>query len=121
MVRTGGRQAAFDVDLQRQSRVGKRQLVVSGAGYRLSSFRSSFDLPGHVEFDHQLRIVSAIVNDQVPAYAELDLRWAWMPVPSVELSLNGRNLLARAHAEFSPPASRQAIERHAYAKMTWRF
>ncbi len=83
--------------------------------------RTSFDLPGHVELDAAFRYVSRISNQQVPDYAELDLRLGWRPIPRLELSVVGQNLLHDHHAEFNAPASRQEIERSVYAKAVWQF
>lgn len=88
---------------------------------RQFSLRSSWDLPGHLEFDTGFRYVSQIANQAVPGYAELDVRLAWRPTPQLELSIVGQNLLHDRHAEFGAPASRQEIERGVYGKVTWRY
>jgi iron complex outermembrane recepter protein len=86
-----------------------------------ASLRSSWDLPGHLEFDADFRYVSQIVNQGVPAYEELDVRLAWRPTPKLELSIVGQNLLHDHHPEFGALASRQEIQRGVYGKVTWRF
>ncbi|MBI3851822.1 MAG: TonB-dependent receptor [Verrucomicrobia bacterium] len=83
--------------------------------------RSSWDLPGHLEFDAGFRYVSQIENQKVPAYEELEARLAWRPIPKLELSIVGQNLLHNHHPEFGALASRQEIERSVYGKVTWRF
>jgi iron complex outermembrane receptor protein len=87
------------------------------------SLRSSFDLPGHLELDGGYRYVSRITNPNVrtPGYSELDLRLGWTPTPRLELSIVGQNLLHDQHPEFGGPASRQGIERGAYAKAVWSY
>src|SRR6266487_1734735 len=45
------------------------------------SLRSSLDLPGHLALDGGFRYVTHIANLGVPAYGELDVRLAWMPIP----------------------------------------
>ena len=85
------------------------------------SLRSSWDLPGHLEFDTGFRYVSQIANQGVPAYAELDVRLAWRPTPKLEFSIVGQNLLHDHHPEFGALPSRQEIERSVYGKVTWRF
>ncbi len=83
--------------------------------------RSSLDLPGHLQLDSGFRYVSHIANQRIPAYGELDVRLAWNPTPSVELSLIGQNLLHDHHAESGSPGSRVEIERSVYAKVLCRF
>lgn len=87
----------------------------------LFSLRSSWDLPGHWELDAAFRYVSRIDNQQVPAYEELDVRLGWQPIPGLEFSIVGQNLLHDHHAEFGSPATRREIERGVYGKILWRF
>ncbi|HEX7184167.1 MAG TPA: TonB-dependent receptor [Thermoanaerobaculia bacterium] len=84
--------------------------------------RSNFDLPGGVELDGWLRYVDELPFPAVPSYLELDLRVGWRPIPALELSLVGQNLLDEAHAEFGPATpTRQEVERGFYGKVTWQF
>jgi iron complex outermembrane receptor protein len=83
--------------------------------------RSSLDLPGHFQFDAALRYVTHLANQGVPAYAELDARLAWEPIPKLEFSIVGQNLLHHRHPEFGAVAARQEIERGVYGKALWRF
>lgn len=83
--------------------------------------RSSIDPLHHVQFDSTLRFVSEIRNQQLPGYAELDLRLSWQPKSSLEFSVVGQNLLHDQHAEFGTPTTRQEIERSVYGKVVWRF
>ncbi len=85
------------------------------------SLHSSLDLPGQVEFDAAFRYVSRIANQRVPDYSELDVRLAWQPIPTLEFSLVGQNLLHGQHVEFGSPTTRQEIERGMYGKIVWRF
>ncbi len=82
--------------------------------------RSSVDLPHDVEFDAAFRFVGSIANQTLPAYSELDVRWAWRPNPRLEFSIVGQNLLHDRHAEFGSPNSRKEIERSVYGKVLWR-
>ena len=86
-----------------------------------ASLRSSVDLPRNIRLDADLRYVSRIANQDLPAYTELDLRLAWQPCPKLELSIIGQNLLHAQHAEFGPPTLRQEIERGVFGKVVWRF
>ena len=88
---------------------------------RQLSLRSSLDLPAQLQLDADARYVSEIKNQQIPAYGELDLRVAWQPVATLELSLVGQSLLHRRHAEFGAPASRHEIERGVYGRVEWHF
>src|SRR5207244_6161157 len=70
---------------------------------RQFSVRCSADLPGHLSLDGTVRYVGDIVNQQVPAYGELDVRLGWQPVPRLEVSVVGQNLLHDHHVEFGAP------------------
>ncbi|HYD84347.1 MAG TPA: TonB-dependent receptor, partial [Opitutus sp.] len=92
------------------------------------SIRSSFDLPGNVEFDAGFRWVDAFTINNggnpatVSSYAELDLRLGWRVNDKVELSVVGQNLLHDRHAEYGAPSPlRVEIQRSVYAKLAWRY
>jgi iron complex outermembrane receptor protein len=76
-------------------------------------------LVGDVEVDGTLRRIGRLLTHQVPPYTELDLRVGWRLTPTLDLSLNGRNLLHDSHGEFGP-AGRLLIERSVYALVTWQ-
>jgi len=82
---------------------------------------SSVDLPRHWRLDAGFRAIDDIANQQVPAYAELNVKLTWQPVPSVDLALVGQNLLHRRHAEFGAAATRKAVERGVYGTVEWRY
>ncbi|MEN3330272.1 MAG: iron complex outerrane recepter protein [Acidobacteriota bacterium] len=83
--------------------------------------RSSLDLVSGIQIDSAFRFVSAIANQRLPGYAEMDLRVAWQPKRSLEFSVTGQNLLHNRHAEFGSLPGRQEIERSVYGKVVWRF
>jgi iron complex outermembrane recepter protein len=83
--------------------------------------RSSFDPFKRVQFDSVFRYVSEIRNQQLPGYAELDLRLGWQPNSSLEFSIVGQNLLHKSHPEFGSPNTRQEVSRSIYGKVVWRF
>jgi iron complex outermembrane receptor protein len=87
------------------------------------SVRSSFDLPRNLELDAGYRYVSRLTNPILltPGYSELDLRLGWEPVPRLEVSITGQNLLHDRHVEFAAPSSGQSIERGVFAKAVWGF
>ncbi len=82
---------------------------------------SSADLPGNLRLDAGFRYVADIVNQQVPAYVELNTKLTWQPATTVGLSVVGQNLLHRRHAEFGAPAARREIDRGVYGLVEWRF
>ncbi len=88
---------------------------------RQFSLRSSVDLPGRLRLDGTFRYVSEIVNQQVPAYGELDLRLGWQPVPQLEFSVVCQNLLHLHHVEFGMPAARSEIKRGVYGSFEWHY
>jgi iron complex outermembrane receptor protein len=85
------------------------------------TLRASLDLPANFKFFPAFRHVGRLEQMDVPAYSELDLRLAWQPKQSLELSIAGQNLLHNHHAEFGREATRNEIERTLYAKILWRF
>lgn len=92
------------------------------------TLRSSMDLPRDWFLDAAFRWVDDLVINNggaaavVSAYAELDARLAWRPVPDIELSLVGRNLLHNQHAEYGAPGpGRLEIARSVHGKISWRF
>ncbi|MGB0127523.1 MAG: TonB-dependent receptor [Rhodocyclaceae bacterium] len=92
------------------------------------SLRSSMSFAGWKHFDVWLRHASPAgvreFGTRIPAYTTLDLRYAWRPVPGLELSLVGQNLLDRRHPEIVPdllPSERLQIERGFYVKAKWQF
>lgn len=81
--------------------------------------RTRYDLRPNVQMDLQLRRVGELSIESVPAYTELDLRVGWQPTAKVEVSLTGANLLRERHAEYSPPASRNLINRSVLVGVRW--
>jgi iron complex outermembrane receptor protein len=84
--------------------------------------QSSLDLPADLRFDAGLRAIDDITNQQVPGYGELNAKLSWQPMPALELSLVGQNLLHRRHVELGAPgATRRELERGVYGAVAWRF
>ena len=91
--------------------------------------RSSLDLPGGVTLDPAFRWIDSLTYNNngtpavVPSYAELDFRLGWYPIPSLELSVTGQNLLHDHHSEYviSNPDPREDIQRTVYGKIACRF
>jgi iron complex outermembrane receptor protein len=105
-----------------------RGILLEGATPRHQLLlRSMLDIGTSVDVDAQLRHSTAIrrlsvtgADEGVAAYAELDVRVAWRPVPALEAAIVGQNLLHDHHPEFGPPGSRGEIQRGVYASFTWR-
>ena len=68
-----------------------------------ATLRSSMDIGREINFDFDLRYVSALPDPHVPAYTELGARLGWQFSDRAELSVSGFNLLHRRHREL--PAS----------------
>jgi iron complex outermembrane receptor protein len=84
--------------------------------------RSEMNLTETVEFDAALRVIGALPNPRVPAYAAVDARLGWNISERVQLSLAGYNLTNKAHPEFvvnTPP--RRDVRRSVYATARWSF
>jgi iron complex outermembrane recepter protein len=65
-------------------------------------FRSSLELPKHLEQNLVVRYVTQLPSINVPGYASLDGGIRWTPVPGWEFSFNGENWLNNRHTEFAP-------------------
>jgi len=84
--------------------------------------RSYLNLPHNFELDLLLYYQSRYVARNVDEYVRLDVRLGWKPIPEVELSLIGQNLLDSQHPEFGDQfAFRTETERSVYAKATLHF
>jgi iron complex outermembrane receptor protein len=84
--------------------------------------RCAVELSRTAEASAALRWVGRIAYGSIPAYAELDLRLAFRPLPALELDLVGRNLLHSRHLEFLGDAPTPSeIERAVFASLRWRF
>lgn len=66
--------------------------------------RSRMDLPRGFGVDVWLRRVSSLESPRVPAYLEAGARIAWMAGETLEVSLDGQNLLHERHLEFVNPS-----------------
>lgn len=83
--------------------------------------RSSFDLPGKLEFSQTYRYVSALRAQQVKSYHTADAWVSWRPGKTLEFSVTGRNLLQPYHPEFGGnQGGLVGIRRTIYAAVTWR-
>ena len=65
-------------------------------------FRSSLELPKHIEQNLVVRHVTQLSSLNVPGYSSLDGGIRWTPAPSWETSFHGENWLNSRHTEFAP-------------------
>jgi iron complex outermembrane recepter protein len=89
---------------------------------------SSMDFTNNISFYFSVRWIDELIKnnggkpDEVPGYAELNLRLGWSPAENVELSLVGQNLMDSQHPEFGvTSALRGEIERSVFGKVAFRF
>ena len=88
------------------------------------SIRSQMTLPHHLELDLWGRYMHQLSAIHIPSYVTLDARIGWKPLPQLELSLVGHNLLDQHRLEFREQIVNTApteIQRGVYGKVTWRF
>lgn len=88
---------------------------------RQATLQSSWDLGPHIDVDLSLRHVSRLPSADVPAYTSVNLRAAWRPANSVELSVALLNLQGGGHGEFSPRATRSEFDRGFVVKAAFEF
>jgi outer membrane receptor protein involved in Fe transport len=69
-----------------------------------------------VDVDIGVRHVGAL-EFTVPAYTVVDMRVAWRPTRSIELSVTAQNAADRDYFEWN---NRVINERSVFAKVTWR-
>jgi iron complex outermembrane receptor protein len=90
--------------------------------------RSSFDLPRNIELDGALRWVDKLIANNnglpatVPSYFEFDVHLGWHPIPKLELSIAGQNLLHNHHPEYGVPTAipnREEIQRSVYGRVSY--
>jgi iron complex outermembrane receptor protein len=87
-------------------------------------FRSSVDLPKHFEQDLSVRYVDKLTGLNIPSYYSLDAGLRWKPLPALEFSVGGENLLDDRHLEFIPEFINTLptlVGRSYRGSITWRF
>ena len=88
------------------------------------SLRTAFSPTSTTEMDLWLRYVDELPAQDIDSYVTLDARASWRPVPALELSLVGRNLLESEHAEFLQEFNETEpveVGREAYLELRWHF
>jgi iron complex outermembrane receptor protein len=88
------------------------------------SLRSSVDINESLELDLLARWVDELEFQQIDAYAAVDFRLAWTPIPGLSVAAVGRNLFAGDHVEFISELSDLApiqIEPEGFIELRWNF
>jgi iron complex outermembrane recepter protein len=65
-------------------------------------FRSTLELPKHIEQNLIVRYVSQLPSINVPSYTSLDGGIRWRPIPTLAIYFSGENWLNYRHVEFAP-------------------
>lgn len=84
-----------------------------------ANLTSSMDFSHEIKLDATLRYVGALPDPALPHYFELSGRLGWRPIDSLELSINGLNLLHAQHYEFPAAAGGELIVRSVMAEARW--
>jgi iron complex outermembrane recepter protein len=87
-------------------------------------FRSSLDLPKHVEQDLMVRYVDQLPALNIPSYYSLDLHVGWKPITQLQLSFGAQNLLNQQHIEFIPEFINTLptlVRRTYFGSVAWTF
>ncbi len=87
------------------------------------NLRSLVDLPSGFQWDTTLYYVGEVETYDISSYYRLDMRLGWKPIPNLDLSLVGQNLLQDQHQEWGTDYGfvNTYVPRSAYAKVTWEF
>ena len=88
------------------------------------SLRSNMNIGDTMHLDIWARYIDELKIQQVDSYIGLDIRLAWKALPSLELSLTGRNLIESSHLEFREESGSNLaveIDRELIAELLWQF
>jgi iron complex outermembrane receptor protein len=92
-------------------------------GHQLS-LRTAFNPTSTTEMNLWVRYVDELSAQNIDSYVTLDARASWRPIPALEISLVGRNLLESEHAEFLQEFNETEpveVAREAYLELRWHF
>lgn len=87
-------------------------------------FRSTLDLPKHVEQYFSVRYVSQLPSYAIRSYAALDAGVRWKAMPNLEFSFDGENWLNNRHIEFIPDfinTTPTVVGRSIHGGITWTY
>lgn len=87
------------------------------------NLRSTLRLPHNVEVNNAIYYVDDLRGASVSDYIRFDMRVAWKPIESLELSVVGQNLLDSEHPEFTGFVyqNNAQVPRAVYGNATWKF
>jgi iron complex outermembrane receptor protein len=88
------------------------------------SLRSAMDVSQTVSLDLWLRYVDELKAQGVDDYTTMDARVSFLPIPSLRLTIEGRNLLEAGHTEFIEEFGVNRgteIPREGYVQLQWQF
>ncbi|MDP6415324.1 MAG: TonB-dependent receptor, partial [Gammaproteobacteria bacterium] len=88
------------------------------------SLRSNMNIGDKMNLDLWARYIDELKIQHVDSYIGFDARFAWQVLPSLELSLTGRNLLESEHFEFQEEFGANTaveIDRELIAELLWQF
>jgi iron complex outermembrane receptor protein len=88
------------------------------------SIRSNMNIGNKLKLDIWARYIDELEIQGVDSYVGLDTRIAWQALPTLELSLVGRNLLYSSHLEFQEEFGSNVsveIDRDFIAELVWQF
>ncbi|MCU0925572.1 MAG: TonB-dependent receptor [Hydrogenophaga sp.] len=89
---------------------------------RMAQLHVQHDLGQNLEADAHLYRNARLPDLNIPAHTRLDLRLGWRVHPALKLSLTGRNLLQRSHAEFrADDLQASTIRRSWLLQALWKF
>lgn len=103
-LRLRGSYTLFELELHRKTGTGtaSNEAAENRDPRHQFSLITAMDLGSNVELDATLRVVDRLSERNIRGYTTADMRLAWKPMPGVELSLVGRNLLQSHRAEARP-------------------
>lgn len=90
------------------------------------TLRSGYEVTENLNMDTILRYADSSGAGAVDSYTTLDLGVTWAPLPDLELSLEGRDLLDNRHPESSGAGLLNLtvpteVQSGVYGKVTWKF
>ncbi len=86
-----------------------------------ASLRSTIFVTPEVDLNFAVRTVGDLPSPAVPAYTEVDARFAWRALPNLELAVSGENLLNANHPEVGDAASRRLVRRSVFGTVRWTY
>ena len=103
---------------------GEDDTVDRNTPQQQASLTNQFEVLDHFQIDATFRYVDELSGLGIDDYLTMDARLAWRPNDSLEVSLNGRNLLDNEQIEFIEFIANRiptGLERSFYGQVTWEF